>query len=330
MLVPASTQTAGVMSYIQLLRPNQWTKNAFCLAGVFFSGHFRNPADLWAALATFGCFCAASSATYIFNDIIDRRRDSEHPQKCRRPIASGTIRVPTAIGIAIGLMVLSLFTADAIGRFAVMNHALDQASDTPSVFVLRWAVLGCVLLYFVNNLAYAVLLKHIALFDVLCIALGFVLRLLAGVYAVGVLPTSWITLCTFFLTVFLGFAKRRSELGSMLEDESTSRRPVLSKYTVTLLDYMLNNAAVMTVVCYALFTSTSGKNPTLVVTVPIVFFAVMHYKRLVVLWNIGEEPDWLVLKDLRIQLSILLWLLCYFVIVEWDVRLFVDRPAIHQ
>jgi hypothetical protein len=154
-----------------------------------------------------------------------------------------------------------------------------------------------------------------------------VLRLLAGVYAVGVLPTSWITLCTFFLTVFLGFAKRRSELGNLLEDEGTKRRPVLSKYTISLLDYMLNNAAVMTVVCYALFTSTSGKNPTLVVTVPIVFFAVMHYKRLVVLWNIGEEPDWLVLKDLRIQLSVILWLACYVAITYGDLRLFTEHSA---
>ena len=78
----------------------------------------------------------------------------------------------------------------------------------------------------------------------------------------------------------------------------------------------------MTVICYALFTSTSGKNPTLVVTVPIVFFAVMHYKRLVVLWNVGEEPDWIVLKDLRIQLSIALWLVCYAVIMYANLQLF--------
>ena len=97
---------------------------------------------------------------------------------------------------------------------------------------MRWAVLGCLLLYFINNLAYSVHLKHVALFDVLCIALGFVLRLLAGVYAVGVLPTAWIMLCTFFLSVFLGFAKCRSELGNMLEDDDTKRRPVLSKYTL--------------------------------------------------------------------------------------------------
>jgi 4-hydroxybenzoate polyprenyltransferase len=257
-----------------------------------------------AAVGCFACFCAMSAAAYILNDVVDRDRDRQHPVKQARPIASGAVSIGAALAMCTALAVAALAGG----------------------FYLGWPVLGCLVLYLVNNIAYSSYLKHYALVDVLSIAIGFCLRLLAGVYVVGVLPTTWIFLCTFFLTVFLGFAKRRAELAGLDDGADTERRPVLSKYSVQLLDYMLNNAAVMAVMCYALFTSTSGKNPTLVVTVPIVFFAVMHYKRLVVLWNFGEEPDWILLKDVRIQLSIVLWILCYVVIIYGDLHLFVDRP----
>jgi 4-hydroxybenzoate polyprenyltransferase len=328
MLAPAQTRAAGFTAYLQLLRPHQWTKNAFCLAGVFFSDHWRNSYDVLAAIGTFACFCAASSAVYILNDILDRDRDKQHPAKRYRPIASGAIGVPVAAVIGIALAVISIAGADGLGRLVLENHP-ELLADAPlagGIFVGQWllwryAILGCLWLYLVNNFAYSIWFKQLALVDVLSVACGFVLRLLAGVYVVGVLPTTWITLCTFFLTVFLGFAKRRSELATLAE-EGSEQRPVLSKYTVQLLDYMLNNSAVMAVICYALFTSTSGKNPTLVVTVPIVFFAVMHYKRLVVLWNFGEEPDWILLKDRRIQLSVLLWIACYVVIMYGPLQLF--------
>jgi 4-hydroxybenzoate polyprenyltransferase len=300
MLAPAKPAFVG-SDYLRLLRPHQWTKNGFCLAGVFFSGRWLEDAySIGTAVGCFGCFCAASSAAYIFNDVVDRERDRLHPLKCQRPVASGAVSVPAALTLASLLAAVALSGAYALG----------------------WAVLGCLVLYFANNFAYSWGLKHYALVDVLSIANGFVLRLLAGVYAVGVLPTTWITLCTFFLTVFLGFAKRRAELAGLLEDETTERRPVLSKYTVQLLDSMLNNAAVMAVMCYALFTCISNKNPTLVVTVPIVYFAVMHYKRNVLLWNFGEEPDWILLKDLRVQVSIVLWLACYVIIMYGHLHLF--------
>src|SRR5262249_30691740 len=156
-----------------------------CLAGVFFSDHFRYTHDVLAAFATFACFCTASSAAYLFNDLLDRERDRQHPVKCRRPVASGAVSVSVAAFLGLVLAVVGLAGA----------------------YVLGWAVFGCLALYLVNNLAYSWRLKHYAILDVLCIAVGFVLRLLAGVYAVNVLPTTWITLCTFFLTVFLGFAK---------------------------------------------------------------------------------------------------------------------------
>jgi 4-hydroxybenzoate polyprenyltransferase len=289
-----------MLAYVKLLRLPQWTKNGFCLAGLFFSGKFVDPEAVQAALLTFGVYCMASSSVYIFNDLLDRERDRKHPKKCHRPIASGAVRIPAAALLGVILAGTGLAGASVLGG----------------------SVLGCLMLYLVNNVMYSLRLKHIPLFDVLCIAFGFMLRLLAGVYAVGELPTTWITLCTFFLALFLGGAKRQAELAGLIEEEDKMRRPVLSKYTVQFLDYLVNSSAIMAMMCYALFTTTSGKNPSLVVTVPIVFFAIMHYKRLVMVLNFGDEPDRILLKDLPIQVSIMLWLVSYFVVMYSGIRLF--------
>jgi 4-hydroxybenzoate polyprenyltransferase len=289
-----------MLTYVKLLRLPQWTKNGFCLAGLLFSGKFVDPEAVQAALLTFAVFCLASSSVYIFNDVLDRDRDRKHPKKCHRPIASGTVRIPVAALLGVILVGAALVGASALGG----------------------AMLACLMLYLGNNVVYSLRLKHIALFDVLCIAFGFMLRLLTGVYAVGALPTTWITLCTFFLALFLGFAKRRAELAGLGEEAEKMHRPGLANYTVQFLDYLLNSSAIMAVMSYALFTTTSGKNPSLVITVPIVFFAIMHYQRLVLVLNLGDEPDRLLLKDRPIQVSIVLWLMSYFVLTYSGIHLF--------
>ena len=286
-------------AWVRLLRPHHWTKNLACLAGVLFSGRFvETEADV-RALWTFAVFCAASSAVYALNDVLDRERDRRHPRKRTRPIASGAISVGTAVGIAGALAVASLVGAGALGG----------------------GVLACLVLYVANNVAYSVALKHLALFDVLSIALGFVFRLLAGVYVVGELPTTWISLCAFFLALFLAFGKRRAELAG-LGEQTNDQRPVLSRYTLSYLDSLLNSSAVMAVICYALFTTMPGKNPSLVVGVPIVFYAIMHYKRLVMLLDASEEPEQILLRDTPIRVSIALWLATYVLIEHAGVHFF--------
>ena len=293
-----STSGKLMLTYAKLLRIPHWTKNGLCLAGLLFSGKFTEPLAVQAALLTFGLYCLVSSSVYILNDLIDRERDRKHSKKRHRPIASGAVHPTMAIMLAGILAAIGLVGASIMGR----------------------VVLACLVLYLLNNVMYSFHLKHIPLFDVLCIAFGFMLRLLAGVYAVGELPTTWITLCTFFLALFLGFAKRRAELVGLGEEEL--HRPVLSNYTIPFLDSLVNNSAIMAVMSYALFTTTSGKNPSLIITVPIVFFAIMHYKRLVLVLNSGEEPDRILLKDFPIQASIMLWLVSYFAITYSGMSLF--------
>ncbi|MDP6439700.1 MAG: hypothetical protein QGH74_08710, partial [Candidatus Brocadiia bacterium] len=132
---------------------------------------------------------------------------------------------------------------------------------------------------------------------------------------------SWIVLCTFFLALFLGFAKRRAELHSS-PDKATPQRPVLSRYSVGYLDMLVNSAATMAIMSYALFIVATEKNATLVVTIPIVYYAIMHYKRLVMIQELGEEPERILLREGRIPLCVLLWVLVYVAIEYWDLSLF--------
>lgn len=296
---------ASIAALLRLLRPHQWTKNLLVFAGILFSGRFvSEPIELAVAGATFVVFCLASSAVYALNDVIDRGRDRAHPVKRHRPVASGAVGVPVALAIS-----------------TVLAGAALAGSLLVDGDLIVWLAL-----YLLNSLAYALWLKHAALLDLLSISIGFVLRLLAGCYAVDVVPTSWIVLCTFFLAMFLAAAKRRGEVASSAAGADSIRRPVLSKYSVQFLDQLVNNTGTMAVMCYALF--TLFKNPTLVLTVPIVFYGIMHYKRLMMIDSAGEEPDRALLGDVRIQLTIVLWL-CVFGLVMWmdfryGVRLFDD------
>lgn len=318
-------KTNYFFALIKLLRPHHWIKNSFCFAGLIFGGRLLEVQAISLACLTFFMFSIAASAVYIFNDIQDIKRDRCHPKKKFRPLASGQINIKVAGLIAI------LLTITAYYITAQLNIA----------------TLVCLLLYQLNNIAYSIKLKNIPLFDVSCIAFGFVLRLLAGIYALGDMPTAWITLCTFFLTLFQGFAKRRAELLSLLVQQSSSypaleqenepsylklfyrrghvnlQRPVLSHYTLPFLDSSLNNTATMTIMCYSLFTITSGKNPSLVITVPLVYYAVMHYKRIVTVLETGEEPTQILLKDKTIQASLILWFILYLAIIYFDLKLFI-------
>ena len=283
----------------KLLRAKQWTKNAVCLAGPVFGGTFMQPRAVGLAAATGLTFCFVSSAAYVWNDIHDRRRDRLHPKKCLRPVASGEVSVRWAALVAASLGISGLAAGLALGG----------------------AVFACLALYIANNLLYNAWLKHLVLWDVMSIVFGFVLRLCAGIYVVGDIPTTWILLCSFFLAAFLGFSKRRAELSDISGDAAddplrSSRRPVLDDYSVDYLDFLLSSSATMAIMSYALFTTTSGKNPSLVITIPIVYYAIMHYKRLVMIGKQGEEPELVLLKDVHIIVCVAAWLLLYMFLMQ--------------
>lgn len=276
------------------LRPQQWIKNLACLAGLIFSMQLFDPAAVGHALIGAVAFCFASSAVYVLNDLLDRERDRLTGRTARRPIASGELPVGMARLAFVGLLVLSAAAAHRLGIACLVTMAA----------------------YVVLNVAYSLRLKHIAIADVMCIALGFVLRVVFGVYAVDVRPTAWVVLCMFFLALFLGFGKRRAELAHA----AVAGRPVLREYTPAFLDNLLGLSAALTILCYALF--TVQRNPTLVVTILPVVYCVMRYLLHVMVHGRGESPDRLLLTDRRIGAAVAVWLALCIVILYSDVRLF--------
>lgn len=288
----------SLLAVARVSRPLQWIKNLLCFAGIIFSGKF-NIVYFKSATWTFVIFTALSSAVYILNDIIDVERDRAHPQKRRRPVASGELSISLA-GISGVLLALT---------------------GVVLAYYLSTSVLICALTFLGLNALYCSYLKHAPIIDVLCIAIGFVVRLIAGVLAVEEFPTTWIALCLFFLALFIGFSKRRGELSTLLAAK-IEQRPVLVNYTVDYLDFLISSSATATIITYALFASASGKNPTLVVTIPIVFYAVMHYKRTVMIGNVGTEPESALITDWRLVLSVLIWFIAFMVIWLGKINLF--------
>jgi 4-hydroxybenzoate polyprenyltransferase len=290
-------RTAAALVYE--LRPQQWIKNLACLAGLIFSCQLFDAGALGRSLLGLFAFCLASSAVYILNDVVDRDRDRNNPRTAGRPLASGELPVGVAL-VALGLLLAG--AAHIAGR-------------------LGWACLAVLALYGALNLLYSLHLKQAAIADVMCIALGFVLRVVFGVYAVGVRPTAWIVLCMFFLALFLGFAKRRAELMTHL-DRPAEARPVLRQYSRAFLDIVLAISATTTILCYALFTVASQRNPTLIVTVVPVVYCVTRYLLHVLVHGRGEAPDAVLLSDRHIWAGVFCWLSLCVGILYSDVRLF--------
>jgi len=289
---------------LKLLRPHQWTKNVFCFAGVVFGGRLTEADAQLKALGVFACFCAISSATYVFNDIRDRELDKQHPKKKNRPIASGKVGVPLAGFACVLLLISGLSGAYVLGQ---------DSSDS---------VLTCLLIYLSVNFAYCVDLKHRAIVDANCIASGFVLRVLSGIYLLGDKPTVWIVLCTFTLALFLALSKRRGELLAIQQGSGEDQRPVLWSYNLPFLDTLITSAATVSVVAYSLFTVLGGKNPALCMTIPIVYYGIMRYKFLAIMKGRSEEPEKVMLKDKGILCSLIVWVISYLTIENSGLDLF--------
>lgn len=283
---------------VRLLRPSHWTKNLTAFAGVIFGGRLLEPWAIALDFAVFVVLSLVSSAVYIMNDIYDVEFDRAHPTKRDRPIASGEVSVAQARTLAWTITAVALVSSFFLG----LGTAL------------------CVIVYLLMNVLYSAKLKHVMLIDVMCIATGFALRVLAGVYVLGDLPTAWIVLCVFFLALFLGFGKRRGELEQ--QEADADARPVLYGYDRALLDSLLDGSATTAILTYALFTATSGKNPSLIVTVPIVYYAITYYRRLLQTPGQGTEPELVLLRDRVIQGCVAAWLISFVIISYGDLHFF--------
>jgi 4-hydroxybenzoate polyprenyltransferase len=274
---------------LRSLRPAQWAKNSFVLAPLVFGGKLADAGVLGKAALAFAAFCAAASAVYLVNDLRDRDEDRNHPLKRLRPIASGALPVPAAIAATVGVALAALGMALALG----------------AGFTL---VLG---IYLLLNLLYTFRFKHVVILDVMCISLGFVLRVEAGAQATGVAVSSWLLLCTTFLALFLAFSKRRHEI-TLLAGSASEQRKVLDHYSPAFLDQMINVVTASSVVSYALYAAapeTVAKYHTqnLIFTVPMVLFGIFRYLYLMYQRPGAKNPTEAILSDVPFLLNILIW-----------------------
>jgi 4-hydroxybenzoate polyprenyltransferase len=279
------------------LRPAQWTKNLLLFAGLLFGKRLFDAAATGRALAAFAIFCGLSGVVYLLNDLLDRDRDRRHPLKSRRPIASGALPVPTAMAAA------------AVIGGAAMAGALMVSAPFALVAATYVALL----------VLYSAVLKNIVIIDVLTIAVGFVLRAVAGAVAVGVEFSHWLLICTILLALFIALAKRRQEI-VLLAGGATGHREILGEYSPQLLDQMIAVVTASTLVSYAFYTvspETQIKFGTqwLGLTIPFPLYGIFRYLYLVHQRDGGGSPADLLLTDRPLLACVALWALAVALII---------------
>jgi len=280
---------SAVANLIISLRPDQWTKNLIVFAALIFAVKLLDPAALALASAAFLIFCVLSGCVYLINDVSDREADRQHPLKRLRPIASGALGAGAALAWAVGLSVVALAAAYALRPLFALTAAAYLA-----LFVL-----------------YTRTLKHVVILDVMSIAIGFVLRAVAGGLVIGVPISDWLLVCTILLALFLGLAKRRHEI-TMLADGASGHRRILEEYDPYLLDQMIAIVAAATLVVYIIYcaspeTAERFGTPLLVLTTPFPIYGIFRYLYLVHRKHGGGSPSDLLLRDRPLLSCVALW-----------------------
>jgi len=287
------------MEFLQIMRPRHWTKNVFVFAALVFGQKITDPLAAGRAIGAFICFCLAASAIYIFNDIVDRRTDSLHPEKRKRPIAAGNV---------------------GIGPAAVVS-ALCAAAAIVGSFVLTRSFTAVILAYIMLMIHYSLFFKRMMILDCVVISVGFCLRAIAGAVVVGVFISPWLIICTFALCLFLAFSKRRGEI-ILLGENSEPFRRTLAGYTPELLAHMLDVTSGLAVVCFLLYAMDErtlqifGTN-NLVYTTPLVLYCIFRFSLLIQKGSYSD-PLQLIYKDLPFQIGLLLWVLSCIAIIYAD------------
>ncbi len=298
---------AQLLNLLKSARVSQWIKNLAVFAPIVFSGFLFVEGAFWEVAKAFGVFCLLSSAVYIFNDLVDRERDKNHPFKKKRPIASGQWPLHLAVFWLVALGLMGVFLASQLSVFFLMSA----------------------LAYLALNLGYTLVWKQVPILDVMSIAAGFVLRVYAGAFVINVHMDVWFLLTVISASLFLAVGKRRSEMTllSGLGKDFEKHRQALIHYTPDLLDAYTSMFANTTWLTYTLFTflhpplqpegrvlSLMARLPRtlrtekwLMVTVPVVIYGVMRYMQLIYEENKGESPHRVLLTDGPLLMSVVIW-----------------------
>lgn len=285
---------------MRIIRVRQWVKNFFVFVPLFFGGAIMDLEALWAGIVTFVAFCFAASAIYCLNDIVDVEADRQHPVKCHRPIASGEV------SIGEGWMLMALMMVLSAGVLLLLPHH-------------GWRVAGVVATYLVLNVGYCVKLKDSAIVDVCIVAFGFVLRILAGGEATGIVLSKWIVLMTFLLTLFLSFAKRRDDVLRMDATGVPPRKNTI-RYNLTFINQAITVTGSVMLVCYIMYTVSPETQEHfhtdyLYLTSVYVLVGLLRYMQIAVVDKQSGDPTKVILKDRAIQVIVLAWIVTFLFII---------------
>ena len=285
---------------IRLARPKHWIKNIIVLFPVVFAQRMDDPHAWSSAALAAVAFCLVSSASYIFNDIFDRDKDRLHPRKSGRPLAAGQIS-------------LSAAAAEA---------ALLFAAAVAVAWTVNQIVLGIILAYLLMQLVYTLWLKQKMLVDVICIAMGFVLRAATGAVAIPVEVSPWLFVCTFTICLFMGFCKRCNELATLaVREEARQHRRTLGGYSPELLTHLITLSAGVAIVAFLLYASSNrtvdnlGTN-FLIYTLPAVVYGISRFAMLS-MKGVYSDPTALILRDRPFQYTMAIWFATIIAIIFW-------------
>jgi len=265
------------------IRPLQWYKNLIIFIAIVFSQNITSVSMWIDSITAFIIFCLLSGSVYLINDIIDIEKDRQHPNKRKRPIASGKLKRSQASFVALLLVIASFYCA----------FLLNALFGLVSVF------------YFVLFLMYSIWLKHTVIVDVLTISIGFVLRAIAGAIAIAVIISPWLVICTFLFALFLALGKRRHEL-VLLGNNASNHRKILDEYSVPMLEQMISITTSSLIVSYSLYTFLTD-NYYMMFTIPFAIYGLFRYLHMVHSSEFGGEPEML-FKDRPTLINMVAWM----------------------
>lgn len=293
------------MTYLKLLRPKDWAKNLFLFVPLFFAGEIFHFDKVWSVAWGFLAFCCIASSIYILNDFRDREEDKKHPVKRMRPLASGAIKPATA------MIIFALLVITGMGL----------------AYWIRDKFLFVLSIYFVMNIAYSFGLKNVPILDIIIVAIGFVLRIKAGAVIAKVGLSEWLNIMVFLLALFMAIGKRRDDVLLKLSS-GTDMRKSIKGYNLDFLNVLLALVCSVIVVAYFMYTMSPeviNRYGTyrLYYTCLFVLAGIMRYLQIIYVQADSGSPTRILYKDRFIQISILLWIATFYVILYMkDVTLF--------
>ena len=282
-----------------LLRPHQWIKNCFIFFPLFFNRHLFDFDYLIPCILLFFSFSFASSGIYCLNDICDAESDKKHPEKRKRPIASGAVSKKAALVLTFGCFIVSYIII--------------------TILCGSMKIYGIISFYIAMNIAYCLKLKQIAIVDVFTIAVGFVLRVLVGGFATSISLSQWIVLMTFLLALFLAFAKRRDDV-IMYENSGVKMRRNVNRYNLDFMNQLIVVVACLTMMCYIMYTVSPEvierfHSSYIYLTSVFVLAGIIRYLQITMVDVKSGSPTKVLMKDHFVQGCIVGWILSFVLII---------------